>query len=491
MPTPTLFHRSATGLAALALVLTGSLTGCYKLRGHYGGPKTYEPATRRLDAADVALPAGYKAEAIAQGLTYPTGVAFDAQGTPYILEAGYSYGEVWTAPRLLRLEPNGETKEVYSGGKNGPWTGLVFHEGAFYVSEGGSLEGGRILRITPAGQMSVLVDKLPSLGDHHTNGPAIGSDGYVYFGQGTATNSGVVGPDNADFGWLTRNPKYHEIPCQDITLVGQNFESDNPLTEDKKDKVTTGAYLPFGTPSTAGQVIKGQLPCTGAIMRVPLRGGPLELVASGLRNPFGLAFHPNGTLYTTENAYDTRGSRPAYGAGDVLWAVKPGTWYGFPDFSAGQPMNTSDYETPKNDPKFLLAKHPQTPPKPAAILGVHSSSNGFDFSRSASFGHVGEAFIAQFGDMAPNVGRVYGPVGFKVVRVNVQTGAVEDFAVNKGRTNGPSSEIGRAGLERPVAARFDPKGEALYVVDFGMMPMTEQGPSPRKQTGVLWKISKI
>jgi glucose/arabinose dehydrogenase len=226
-------------------------------------------------------------------------------------------------------------------------------------------------------------------------------------------------------------------------------------------------------------------------MRVPLRGGQPELVAWGLRNPFGLAFTPDGRLFTTENAYDTRGSRPGYGCGDVLWEVKPGAWYGFPDYSAGQPMNTSDYETPKkNDPHFLLAKHPQPPPKPAAILGVHSSSNGFDFSRSDAFGHKGEAFVAQFGDMAPEVGRVYGPVGYKVVRVNVQTGAVEDFVVNKGRTNGPGSEIGSAGLERPVAARFDPTGNALYVVDFGIMPMTEQGPSPRKQTGVVWKITK-
>ncbi|GAA4381251.1 glucose dehydrogenase [Hymenobacter koreensis] len=485
------FTRASRFTLSSALLLTVALSSCYKLRGHYGGPQTFEPLTRTVKTEDVAVPAGYRVEVVAQGLTYPTGVAFDEQDTPYILEAGYSYGEVWTAPRLLRLGAGGSVQEVYVGGKNGPWTGLTYHQGAFYVSEGGQLEGGRILRITPQGQMSVVVDGLPSYGDHHTNGPVVGPDGYLYFGQGTATNSGVVGPDNADFGWLTRRADFHDVPCRDITLTGQNFTSDNPLTEAKDDKATTGAYVPFGTATTKGQVIKGRLPCTGAIMRVPLRGGPPELVAWGLRNPFGLAFAPNGKLYTTENAYDTRGSRPSYGAGDVLWEVQPGAWYGFPDFSAGQPMNTSDYETPKKaDPSFLLATHPQQPPKPAAILGVHSSSNGFDFSRSATFGHTGEAFVAQFGDMAPEVGRVYGPVGYKVVRVNVQTGSIEDFVVNKGRTNGPGSEIGTAGLERPVAARFTPNGEALYVVDFGMMPMTEQGPSPRKQTGVVWKITK-
>ena len=55
---------------------------------------------------------------------------------------------------------------------------------------------------------------------------------------------------------------------------------------------------------------------------------------------------------------------------------------------------------------------------------MHSSSNGFDFSRSKAFGFEGEAFIAQFGDMAPEVGKVWSPVGFKVVRVDVATGVI-------------------------------------------------------------------
>ena len=45
-------------------------------------------------------------EAVASGLTFPSIVTFDEAGKVYILEAGYSYGEVWTVPRLLRLEQN-------------------------------------------------------------------------------------------------------------------------------------------------------------------------------------------------------------------------------------------------------------------------------------------------------------------------------------------------------------------------------------------------
>jgi glucose/arabinose dehydrogenase len=314
---------------------------------------------------------------------------------------------------------------------------------------------------------------------------------YVYFGQGSATNSGVVGPDNAEFGWLNRTKDYHDIPCKDITLSGENYSSENALTKDGTT-VKTGGFVRYGTSTEKGQVIKGGVPCTGAVLRVPVSGGSVEMVAWGLRNPFGLAVSPEQKLYVTENAFDDRGSRPVWGAGDVLWEVQEGTWYGWPDFAEGKPIqNDEEFKAPSKDfVKPLLQQYPNTPPKPAAILGVHSSSNGFDFSRSAEFGFEGEAFIAQFGDMAPKVGKVLSPVGFKVVRVNVTTGAIYDFAVNKGKRNGPASYLKKGGLERPVAVKFDPSGNSLYIVDFGIMKMTKEGPKPQPGTGVIWKITK-
>src|SRR5690606_9969099 len=125
----------------------------------------------------------------------------------------------------------------------------------------GQKEGGKILKVTPGGEITAIVEGLPGMGDHHTNGPVI-RDGYVYFTTGSVTNSGVVGPDNAEFGWLKRHPELHDIPCEDVTLAGENFETEQVLTDAQGDKAVTGAYLPFGTASTAGQVIKGKLPCS-------------------------------------------------------------------------------------------------------------------------------------------------------------------------------------------------------------------------------------
>lgn len=272
---------SCAGWRWAALLALWAPSACFSLRASSGGGEVQEPQRRSAVAADVLVPAGFAIRPVVRGLTFPTGVTFDNQGNICVLEAGYSYGEVFTTARLLCLEKSGAIR-VIARGDNGPWTGVAFHEGHFYVSEGGQRDGGRILKIAPNGEQQVLVEGLPGQGDHHTNGPVVSQDGWVYFGQGTATNSGVVGPDNAQLGWLKRHPEVRDVPCRDVRLRGHNFESTSPLT-DAKQRTVTGAYLPYGTPSEEGQTIPGKLPCTGAILRVRTGGGPLELVAWGLR----------------------------------------------------------------------------------------------------------------------------------------------------------------------------------------------------------------
>ena len=477
-----IFSRAALVLAALS-----ALQGCYAVRESAGGGQIEHPtAARRLQPADVLLPDGYQIEQIASGLDFPTGVAIDENGGVYVTESGYSYGEYFGTPRLLRVDPDGELTVITPGTDNGPWNGVDYRDGALYVSEGGELHGGRILRIERDGATTVLVDGLPSMGSHHTNGPVVGKDGYVYFGQGTATNSGVVGVDDYEFGWLKRHPGFHDVPCRDVMLRGTNYVTKNPL---KGGEATTGAFSPFGEATRPGQVIPGRVPCSGAVMRVPARGGQIELVAWGFRNPYGLAFAPDGQLYVTENAFDERGSRPVYGSGDHLWRVKPGAFYGWPDFSGGEAVATMRFKPPGKEMIEALLATPPAVEKPVALFGVHSSSNGIDFSRSAAFGYQGQAFVAQFGDMAPKVGKVLAPVGYKIVRVDVTNGNVHDFAVNRGK-NAPASMLGTGGLERPQAVRFDPSGNALYVVDFGIMTMSEKGPSPKPKTGAVYRITR-
>ncbi|NUP05296.1 MAG: glucose dehydrogenase [Polyangiaceae bacterium] len=478
-------------LGYLTLFALGG-AGCLAIVSSQGGGEAELPIEPRApNPRDVAVQPGYRLEVVAKDLTYPSGITFDDQGRAVVLEAGYAYGEDFATGRLVRIEADGK-KTVLAQGKNVPWTGVQYQGGDFYLVEGGTVEGGRIVKIGQDGKRTVLAENLPSFGDHHTNGPAVGDDGYVYFGQGTATNSGVVGEDNWEFGWLKRHPAFHDIPCKDVTLTGENFTTDNPLTEDEDDEAVTGAFLPFAAASTKGQVIKGQVPCSGAVMRVSKDGGPVELVAWGFRNPFGLRFAPNGKLYVTDNGYDTRGSRPVFGNADWLWEVEKGRWYGWPDFADGHRMDTASDN--RYTPMFgdhirsLVTTMDAPPPAPTALFPVHSSATGLDFSRNAKFGFEGQAFVALFGDMAANVGKVLNPVGYSVVRVDPKTGVMYDFAVNKGHRSEPASKNEGGGLERPVDVKFDPAGEKLYIVDYGTLVVDDDVTQGYRRTGVLWRI---
>ena len=482
--------KFAAGSLCLLVVTTSACLGVVSSQG--GGEIDLPPGQRVADPADVAVHPGYRLEVVATGLTYPSGITFDDKGRPIVVEAGYAYGEDFSTGRLLRVEPDGK-KTVLAEGKNVPWTGVAFHEGNFYLAEGGTVEGGRIVKISADGKRTVLVENLPSFGDHHTNGPVIGKDGYVYFSQGTVTNAGVVGEDAMEFGWLKRHPDAHDIPCKDTTLVGQNFTSKNPLTPDDGDKASTGAFQPFNTPATPDQVVKGAIPCSGAVMRVKIDGGPVELVAWGFRNPFGLHFSPEGKLWVTDNGYDDRGSRRVFGNADWLWEVTQDRWYGWPDYADGRPLAEGEgdnrYTPARAEPlRHLFKTPPNEAPKPAAYFGVHSSATGFDFSRSDAFGFKGQAFVALFGDMAANVGKVMNPVGFKVVRVDPTTGVMYDFAANKGHRIEPASKAKSGGLERPIDVEFDPSGNALYVADYGTLFVDDGKTKGFHNTGVVWRI---
>jgi glucose/arabinose dehydrogenase len=482
---------SVTVAAGAAFFITscGELGGVVekKLQTDGGGEKAGRGGAGIVPPTpgDITLPAGYKAEVVATGFTFPVNVTFDDANRPVVTESGYAYGEKYAPARLIRVELGGG-KTVIAEGGNQPWTGAAYYNGAFYVSQGGY--PGKIARVSAGGGTSIVLDGIPSKGDHHVDQPVVGPDGWIYFGVGSITNSGVVGEDNFYYGWLTARPKMHDIPAHDITLVGENFSSQPVMPPAPIPLVSTGAYVPFGTQTQAGQVIKGETLCTSSIMRVRPGGGTPEVVAWGLRNPFALAFTPGGELYTTEQGYDNRGSRPIEHAPDCLWRVRRGTWYGFPDFAGGMPVTDARFRANGKPPlQFLLAHHPGTPPSPSARFEPHSGAMGLDFSRSSSFGYVGDAFVAQFGDATPVTGVVQAPAGFRIVRVS--GGRISTFASNRAAAPGPASRVGGGGLERPIDVQFDRTGRAMYVVDFGVMTIPAI-PNPHRATGVLWRITR-
>ncbi len=74
--------------------------------------------------------------------------------------------------------------------------------------------------------------------------------------------------------------------------------------------VKTFAFHPFGKTPPDDGAVRGAVKASGTILRMNPDGSDLEVYAWGLRNPFGVAWGPDGKLYASDNGYDERGSRP-------------------------------------------------------------------------------------------------------------------------------------------------------------------------------------
>ncbi len=180
------------------------------------------PAIPKPDASAAQVPAGYRVEVVLADLTYPTSVEFDDAGTMYVAEGGFVYGDDVARARVLRF-PAGGNAETVADNLNGPVTDLLWHDKRLYISHRGKIS------VLENGAVRDLVTGLPSLGDHHNNQLTVGPDGKIYFGQGTATNSGVVGLDSFKMGWLAKYPDISDVPAKDIRLHPQPFETPDPL----------------------------------------------------------------------------------------------------------------------------------------------------------------------------------------------------------------------------------------------------------------------
>ncbi|MDW0116054.1 PQQ-dependent sugar dehydrogenase [Sporosarcina thermotolerans] len=431
---------------------------------------TTNSLSRRLNPEDILVPHGFEIDVFATDLTTPINITFTENGEMLVADSGVADGN----GKVLKQTENGFS--VIADGFNPPLTGITVYQGNIYVAH-----RRYVTMILPDGTKKDIIEGLPSNGDHHNNRVVFGRDGKMYFGQGTATNSGVVGLDND---WVKEHPFFHDYTGSDITLKGQNFTT--TTFSDGNQEVDTGAYSPFGVPSYPGEKVNGIVRASGSILRANPDGSDLELVAWGLRNPFRIHFDSYDRLFAANHGMDVRGSRPVANSPDEFQWIRPGMWYGFPDYTGGLPLTMPQFK-PENEeqPEFLFAEHPMQPPMPVTVFPPHSATMGFSFNEKSAFGPIGDVYIAEFGADEPITtgGRLLPLVGHRVSRIDMQTGEVFPFAINRGGL--PASLSNSGGFERPIDAVFGEE-DVLYVADFGLF--SDEAALPN--TGVIWRIRK-
>ena len=460
--------------------------------------------TEYRPVSSIQVPPGFRAALVVEGLNYPSSMTWDGTGRLYVLES-HTVAIPTLDLKIMRVGVKGELEKVDLHGAGAPTghqgIGMQFHDGWIYLSH--EQEDGKwgVSRFRPdTGDTEAVLRGLRGDGDHNVNYLVFDRAGAMYFGVGSATNSGVIASnDPVNQKWLEKRPQMRDIPCRDLTLTGQTFV-------DEKG-VTTGAFQAHG--SSAAKRIPGEAMCTSAIYKLPPGATTPELVAWGFRNPVALAIDSKGTLLVGMHGADIRGTRPVLDDPDAIYRVKAGAWYGWPDYSAALlPFTDAKYRPPD---KFLAKGHTGveplidlaasglsapdrsllvTPTDPhAALGGMTVVPAGGPFARWA-----GQLLISEMGDFKPTTDPVKADLhtGFQVESVDLATGRRAVFARNRG--TGPALPASRIdleeGFERPVDVKVGPDG-LVYVLDFGVFNPSEKTMKVFPKTGRVYRIEPV
>jgi glucose/arabinose dehydrogenase len=510
---------------------------------------------------DIVVPKGFKVEVFARDLNMPTDVAFVGNKDKFqvvVLESGtglpsrcndnrtpqtggpFAPDNPFT-PDVIVFDQNGRQisgrlgKPTPSGGgfqKDGPAIGLTFerefqggrlfatdsNQGVRGAQSGGGNNTSRVLEVRisndrKSAQVITLIRGLPT-GDHPTE-QIVAKDGWLYWSQGSTTNSGVTGHDNGNGG------NQQEIPCQEITLSENLWDSGDG---DKSSGFSRHGQARPGARVRAfeGATQKGM--CSGAILRARISNpqNTVEPVAWGFRNPYGLRFSPpdhpmKGQLLISEDGEDERGARPVNNAPDRLAVARQNPdgspeFHGWPDrfgfldstqaiFNPkGGPADDLCPAFPVCDPRLftppqtpvgnILAFPPQPIVAPLALEPADVAAVGLDFAPNAFLGGVvkkNAVLLSREGDFGFSPGNGDPILGHDIELINfTKQGNPNELQMSRFAFNCPAPaqrhdpdgssrcdvKSGQAfadmlrGINRPTTVRFGPDG-AAYLVDYG------------------------
>ena len=211
---------------------------------------------------------------------------------------------------------------------------------------------------------------------------------------------------------------------------------DLPFDKHQNDNLEFGpdGWLYIGVGSTC-DACEDSDPRSASILRFNVETGESQIFATGMRNPFDIAFHPEtGDLFATDNGRDDLGMEAPF---EELNHILQGRDYGYPNCWNEQIQPGCEDTIP-----------------PIAFFESHSSANGVDFYGGERFPaeYRGNAFVSIFGSW---------------LKPGVQTGIQRAVLTSQGETyNAETSWFVRfpAGV-MPLPLLFGPD-DALYVGDY-------------------------
>ena len=311
-------------------------------------------------------------------------------------------------PRAPRISvPRGFRAEVYARGLTRPTAMAFAPSGRLHVTE----EVGRVVAVRPLARRPRVV------------------------ARGFPTPLGLAWRGRTLF--VSAQGRLERLQVREGRVVARRTIVEGlPFGLHQQDNVVLGrdGRLYLGSGSTCNACVERD-PRSAAILSVRPDGRDLRVVARGLRNPFGLALHPDtGRLYASVNGRDDLPDPDAPEPAEMLVRIRPGAHYGWPDCWPSWRRRE-------------MAGRCRGVTRPVAYLEPHSSADGIAFAQGASFPDRfrGGLFVALWGQYDS---RRYGR---RVDFVALPSGRVRRFAT---------------GFDHPLAVAFDREG-ALLVADWG------------------------
>ena len=248
--------------------------------------------------------------------------------------------------RVQYIDKMGRAYNVFTN-KKLSISSLDYNNGVLYYASATSIYSYNLI----SKETKEIIKGIPNYGDYNKSLVRINGK-YLFVTIGAATNSGVVGLDNK---WLSDYPQNHDVSPKSITIKGINFGG-------KK----TGAFVSYQTRNIKGQMITEHMIGNSSIIIYNLETGAQGNFAWGIRSMNGIDFNSEGKILVTVGGMEDRGQRPVKGDSDYIYQIKKNVWYGFPDYTGGDPISSPKFKDLLNKSiPLILDQHPTTnPPAP-------------------------------------------------------------------------------------------------------------------------------
>nr|WP_303269232.1 hypothetical protein [uncultured Clostridium sp.] len=209
---------------------------------------------------------------------------------------------------------------------------IVVYKNYLIISSGNSI----IKYDLDNGTFSDIVNNIPNNGINKEIKLLVKGD-VLYASIGSNTNSGVVdSPDGKvdipSFHWTLSGRKYGNSGTSGFCNYSESVQEDSTINEGK-----------FSNAS---------------IISCNLMDDEIATYATGIRNVKGYSVTSDGKIIAIVGGIENSGDRPLEGDKDYIYSIKEKSWYGWPDFSGGDPVTSPRFIKGKEANTFIIKNHP-------------------------------------------------------------------------------------------------------------------------------------